>query len=245
VDGAAVAASAARRAADATADIARDRPRRGAAFESKIREQVQKAADDAKRAEIAAFAKKSARDGDAALVERARTEADCAERAHSRLEAGESPATQLCDEAAKHARNVVDLQSKLASNDPKLTVGMALREECEAFARRCEQERKDCEKHVSAFHDTDKKTGGQSKMHAINTSASCLTRAQNMTKEAKKLQDAAVQRVLDLKKSGASADKVKRADATAVVVRDAASAAAFETSTANKAFRTTSALNRK
>ena len=30
-----------------------------------------------------------------------------------------------------------------------------------------------------------------------------------------------------------------------VVVRDAASAAAFETSTANKAFRTTSALNRK
>ena len=100
--------------------------------------------------------------------------------------------------------------------------GMALREECEAFARRCEQERKDCEKHVSAFHDTDKKTGGQSKMHAINTSASCLTRAQNMTKEAKKLQDAAVQRVLDLKKSGASDDKIKRADATAVVVRDAA-----------------------
>ena len=66
-----------------------------------------------------------------------------------------------------------------------------------------------------------------------------------MTKEAKKLQDAAVQRVLDLKKSGASDDKIKRADATAVVVRDAASAAAFETSTANKAFRTTSALNRK
>ena len=126
-----------------------------------------------------------------------------------------------------------------------IETGMALREECEAFARRCEQERKDCEKHVSAFHDTDKKTGGQSKMHAINTSASCLTRAQNMTKEAKKLQEAAVQRVLDLKKSGASADKVKRADATAVVVRDAASAAAFETSTANKAFRTTSALNRK
>ena len=38
VDGAAVAASAARRAADATADIARDRPRRGAAFESKIQD---------------------------------------------------------------------------------------------------------------------------------------------------------------------------------------------------------------
>ena len=38
-----------------------------------------------------------------------------------------------------------------------------------------------------------------------------------MTKEAKKLQEAAVQRVLDLKKSGASDDKIKRADATAVV----------------------------
>jgi len=41
------------------------------------------------------------------------------------------------------------------------------------------------------------------------------------------------------KKSGAVDARVP------VVVRDAASAAAFETSTANKAFRTTSALNRK
>ena len=164
---------------------------------------------------------------------------------------GSHGAEKRCVEAAEVAKEVTSLQSQMSSNDSGLKrdmaslVGMALREECEAFARRCEQERKDCEKHVSAFHDTDKKTGGQSKMHAINTSASCLTRAQNMTKEAKKLQEAAVQRVLDLKKSGASADKVKRADATAVVVRDAASAAAFETSTANKAFRTTSALNRK
>jgi len=39
------------------------------------------------------------------------------------------------------------------------------------------------------------------------------------------------------------AERVARA--RALVVRDAASAAAFETSTANKAFRTTSALNRK
>ena len=125
------------------------------------------------------------------------------------------------------------------------TTGMALREECEAFARRCEQERKDCEKHVAAFHDPDKMSGGQSKMHAINTSASCLTRSQTMTKEAKALQAAAVQRVLDLKASGASDDKISRADATAVVVRDAVSACVFETQGANRAFKTTSALNRK
>merc|ERR1719282_993263 len=111
---------------------------------------------------------------------------------------------------------------------------MALREECESFARRCEQERKDCEKYVSKFHEAGAKTSGEAKMHALNTAAACVTRATKMTKEAAALQRAAVERVLELKEKGASATAVERADATAVVVRDAAAAAAFETKTADR-----------
>ena len=108
-------------------------------------------------------------------------------------------------------------------------------------------------------------------MHAINTAAACVTRATNNVKEAEALQAAArsgaeasslfprrasrpfhnsgnaqaVQRVLDLKQAGAPAAAVERADATAVVVRDATSAATFETTQAKRCFKTTSALGRR
>ena len=81
-------------------------------------------------------------------------------------------------------------------------------------------------------------------MHAINTSAACVTRASKMTLEASALQEMAVERVLELKASGAAQAVIDRADATAVVVRDAANAAAFETDQAKRAFKTTSALKR-
>jgi len=127
---------------------------------------------------------------------------------------------------------------------------MALREQCESFARLCAKERRDCETYVAKFKEigsggTKAASSGETKMHAINTAAACVTRATNNVKEAEALQAAAVQRVLDMKAAGAPAAAVERADATAVVVRDATSAATFETTQAKRCFKTTSALGRR
>ena len=98
---------------------------------------------------------------------------------------------------------------------------------------------------MSKFHEAGAKTSGEAKMHALNTAAACVTRAGKMTKEAAALQRAAVERVLELKQAGAPQVAIDRADATAVVVRDAANAAKFETDAANRAFKTTSMLGRR
>ena len=64
-----------------------------------------------------------------------------------------------------------------------------------------------------------------------------------MAADADRLAQVAIQRAVDIKASGAPQAVVDKADATGVVVRDAAAAACYDARAAARALRTTSKLN--
>ena len=127
--------------------------------------------------------------------------------------------------------------------------GMALREQCDAFARNCAVECADAKAHVHKFNEntpqgTKKASSGTTKMHALNMAAACVKRATDMAAQASELAEVAIQRAIDMKKKGAPQAAVDKADATGIVVRDAAAAAAFDAQNAARAFKTTSKIGR-
>ncbi|KAH8095769.1 hypothetical protein JL720_3093 [Aureococcus anophagefferens] len=86
--------------------------------------------------------------------------------------------------------------------------GMALREQCEAFARNCAVECADAKAHVHKFNEntpqgTKKASSGTTKMHALNMAAACVKRAADMAAQASELAEVAIQRAIDMKKKGA------------------------------------------
>ena len=107
----------------------------------------------------------------------------------------------------------------------------------------------DAQAHVHKFNEntpqgTKKASSGTTKMHALNMAAACVKRAADMAAQASELAEVAIQRAIDMKKKGAPQAAVDKADATGIVVRDAAAAAAFDAQNTARAFKTTSKIGR-